>query len=375
VHRVSPVRISPQPARIPASLGRREGVVRVVHRREVSMQSMGGLPRVSVVIPTYNRAHTVGDAVASVLAQRFEGLEVIVVDDGSTDGTRERLAEVRDGRLRYVMGRHAGVAAARNLGVKHARGELIAFLDSDDLWRPDKLASEVAFLERHPEADAVFTDLEKLDGGRSYPSFMRETAVFAEHLRRRGHPESLLLSTREMRLILLEEVPVKPSALTVRRRAFEQAGAFDETWSSSEDWEFLLRFARAHRLGYIDRPLAVLRVGADSLHRVDQARGERAMIRRLLRERATLRGDAEALAAVRRGLVSRVKHFGWHYVDSGRRGAAAVVFLRGFMATLEPGLLGRAGAALLPWAMPTEPRGIRSAVRARGARPAPRSTA
>jgi glycosyltransferase involved in cell wall biosynthesis len=319
------------------------------------MQSTGPLPRVSAIIPTYNRAHTIGDAVASVLAQRLADLEVIVVDDGSTDGTAARLAQVRDARMRCVTGRHAGVAAARNLGVRHARADLIAFLDSDDLWRRDKLAAEVAFLERHPEVDAVFSDLEKHDGGRVYPSFMRETSVLAAELRDRGYPETVVFSQREMRLILLEEVPIKPSALMVRRAAFERAGPFDERWSSSEDWEFLLRFSREHRIGYVDRPLAVLRVGDDSLHRLDQARGERAMIRLLVRERALLRGDAEALAAVRRGLVSRVKHFGWHHVDAGRRRAAALVFLRGFVLTGQPGLLGRAVAALIPRLMPRMP--------------------
>lgn len=337
------------------------------------MESIGRLPRVSVVIPTYNRAHTVGDAVASVLAQRFDDLELIVVDDGSTDGTADVLSRVRDPRLRFVAGRHAGVAAARNLGVKHARGDLLAFLDSDDLWRADKLTHEVAFLDRHPAAAAVFSDLEKLDGGRSYVSFMRETAVFSDYLRERAYPDGIMFSTREMRLILLQEVPIKPSALTLRRTAFERAGAFDETWSSSEDWEFLLRLARDHRVGYIDRPLALLRVGDDSLHRLDQARGERAMIQLLMRERALLRGDREALAAVQRGLVSRVKHFGWHYVDAGRRRAAAAVFLRGFLVTLQPGLLVRSVAALLPWLMPAQTPAIRSAVRAGGARPAPRS--
>jgi glycosyltransferase involved in cell wall biosynthesis len=337
------------------------------------MELMGHLPRVSVVIPTYNRAHTVGDAISSVLAQRFDDLELVVVDDGSTDGTEALLARVRDRRFRYVAGRHAGVAAARNVGVKHARGDLIAFLDSDDLWRPDKLEHEVAFLGRHPEAAAVFSDLEKLDGGRSYASFMRETAVFSDYLRTGSYPDGILLSARELRLILLEEVPIKPSALTLRRTAFERAGAFDETWSSSEDWEFLLRFSRDHRVGYIDRPLALLRVGDDSLHRLDQVRGERAMIRLLVRERALLRGDEEALAACERGLVSRVKHFGWHHVDGGRRRAAAAVFLRGFMLTRQPGLLGRAIAVLMPFIMPAQGPGLRSAARVRGVRPAPRS--
>jgi glycosyltransferase involved in cell wall biosynthesis len=305
------------------------------------------VPRCSVVIPTYNRAHSVGDAITSVLRQTMADLECIVVDDGSTDSTPALLASITDPRLRVILGRHAGVAAARNLGVAHAQAPLVAFLDSDDLWRPDKLAHEVAYLDRHPQVDAVFSDLEKQDGGRIYPSFMRETAVFSRVLGEREYPDGVALSRREIFLVLLEEVPIKPSALTMRRSAFEKAGRFDETWSSSEDWEFLLRFAHAHRFGYIDLPLALLRVGDDSLHRTDQARGDSAMIRLLLRERQLLRADPEARAAVHRGLVTRAKHFGWHHSDAGRRGAAAAVFFRGFVVTRSPGLLVRGLAALL----------------------------
>src|SRR5689334_13044424 len=134
---------------------------------------------VSVVIPTYNRAHTVVDAVVSVLSQTYEDLELVVVDDGSTDDTAERIAAVRDPRLSYVRAGHAGVSAARNLGVKHTHGELVAFLDSDDLWRREKLAHEVAFLRARPDVDLVFSDLEKRHGDRVYPSFMRETGVFS----------------------------------------------------------------------------------------------------------------------------------------------------------------------------------------------------
>jgi glycosyltransferase involved in cell wall biosynthesis len=306
---------------------------------------------VSVVIPTYNRAHTVMDAVRSVLTQTFGDLELIVVDDGSTDDTATRIGAVTDARLRYVRGRHAGVSAARNLGVSRASGGLIAFLDSDDLWHANKLACEVGYLARHPEVDAVFSDLEKRHGDRVYPSFMRQTAVFSRRLAGAAYPDGLVLEPREMRLCLLEEVPIKPSALTLRRQAFEAVGGFDETWSSSEDWEFLLRLARTHRFGYLDRPLAMLFISPDSLHIVDQSRGETAMIRLLLRERLALTDDAEALAAVRRGLVRRTMHFAWHHVDRGRRAPAFRIFLRGFTLTGDLGLLARALAVWMPRAL------------------------
>jgi hypothetical protein len=205
-------------------------------------------------------------------------------------------------------------------------------------------------LSEHPDVDAVFSDLEKRHGDRVFPSFMRQTAVFSRRLPSRPG-EVLLLEPRELRLCLLEEVPIKPSALTLRRAAFDKMGGFDETWSSSEDWELLLRMARAHRFAYIDRPLAVLHISPDSLHVMDQTRGERAMIRLLARERASasLAGDVEALAAVRRGLVTRVKHFGWHYVERGQRARASRVFVDGFALTGAPGLFARALAVWLPW--------------------------
>ena len=305
---------------------------------------------VSVVIPTYNRAGPVIDAVRSVLAQQFEDFELIVVDDGSTDDTAARLAAIADDRVRYIAGSHAGVSAARNLGVRRATGSLIAFLDSDDLWHPDKLACEVAVLRAHPEVDAVFSDLEKRHGDQVFPSFMRETAVFSRLLP--PTPGGVVtLEPRELRLCLLEEVPIKPSALTLRRTALEKVGGFDEAWSSSEDWELLLRLTRTHRFAYIDRPLAVLHISPDSLHLMDQTRGETAMIRLLARERASLADDAEALAAVQRGLVTRVKHFGWHYLERRERARAFRVFLDGFVLTRAPGLLGRAVAVWLPWSV------------------------
>jgi glycosyltransferase involved in cell wall biosynthesis len=266
--------------------------------------------------------------------------------------TAAALAAVEDARLRYLRLPHAGVAATRNAGVAEARADLIAFLDSDDIWRPDKLRREVAFLDSQPDVAAVFSDLEKHDNGRHYPSFMRQTGVFSGRLAGRTFPDGVVLPRREMFLLLLEEVPIKPSALTLRRAAFRGVGGFDESWSSSEDWEFLIRFAARHTFGYIDRPLTVLRVGADSLHRVDQVRGDRAMIELLQRQQRLLRHDREACAAIRRGVITRTKFFGWHYHTRGQRRAAAAVFLKGFAATRSPGLLARAAAALVPGAMP-----------------------
>jgi hypothetical protein len=223
----------------------------------------------------------------------------------------------------------------------------------------------VTFLERHPEAQAVFSDLEKHDGGLHVPSFMRASPVFGRWLGAARYPDGVLVPQRQLYLFLLEEVFIKPSALMLRREAFLQSGGFDERWSSSEDWEFLLRLAKWAPFGYIDRPLAVLRVSADSLHRVDQPRGDTAMLGLLTRERAALGRDAEARAAVHRGLRERVKQYAWYYDDARRPGEAARIYLRGFALTRDVRLLVR---TLAVWTPPALRRSVVSGARATGDR-------
>lgn len=302
-----------------------------------------------MVIPTYNRAHVIGDALESVLAQTFTDFEVIVVDDASGDDTAERVLAVPDARIRYLRERqNRGPAAARNRGVALTGAPIVAFLDSDDLWRPDKLATEVAFFDAHPEVDAVFADLEHQEGPVVTHSFMRQTVAFSRRLGNPMSPEGIVLGQREMLLYLLEEVPVKSPAFSVRREAFERAGRFDEDWASSEDWEFFLRLAEQSRFGYIDRPLAVIRISADSLHRLNQEWGQRAMLRLLVRRLPRFAGDPEAIAAIRRGIRDCTRHLSWHYLAQGRRLAAFTTYVRGFRDARDPGLLVRAAAVFLP---------------------------
>ena len=130
-------------------------------RRKAGKSAVNGLmnPKVSVIIPTYNRAAKVRNAIASVLAQTFSDLEVIVVDDGSSDDTGQILGESFGDRIRYYAQANQGVSVARNKGIAEARGEWIAFLDSDDLWEKDKLEWQFKALERFgPQCGACYTD-------------------------------------------------------------------------------------------------------------------------------------------------------------------------------------------------------------------------
>ena len=131
---------------------------------------------VSVVIPTFNRAWIIGEALQSVFAQTFRDFEVLVVDDGSTDDTVSVIESIKDPRLHYIRkDQNAGCGAAYNSGIRAARGEYISFLDSDDLWKPEKLEYEVRFLDNHSEVQAVFSDLEKID--RRIHPFLHEAVA------------------------------------------------------------------------------------------------------------------------------------------------------------------------------------------------------
>ena len=199
---------------------------------------------VSAIIPTFNRRALVREAVASVCAQRSAEVDIIVVDDGSTDGTDAALAEEFGVRLRIVVTEQRGVAAARNLGVRHARGQLIAFLDSDDFWLPDKLAAQVAFFRAQPEAQICHTEeIWIRNGVRVNPC--------KQHRKPNGD-----IFEPSLRLCL-----VSPSAVMLRRALFERAGGFDETLPVCEDYDLWLRIARDTPVWLIDRPLVVKRGG------------------------------------------------------------------------------------------------------------------
>jgi glycosyltransferase involved in cell wall biosynthesis len=295
--------------------------------------------RVSVVIPTYNRAYILAGALQSVLSQSFHDFEVLVVDDASTDATRELVTQFADARVRYLrQDTNRGVGAARNLAVESARGEYISFLDSDDVWRADKLQREVSFLDSTQEIDAVFSDLEKTDHGRVCESFMRTTPVFGKRLPTERYQDPQVLPQHEMYLCLLQEIPIKPSALTVRRRLFSEIGVFNSSLRSGEDWEFLLRFARLHRFGYIDAPLCQLRVLTDAVHCSRVEEDKLATIAWLSAHRQTLSG---AVHAANLGIADMTKHLAWHY-ERYSRWKAARAFVRGFLLTRDVGLLARA---------------------------------
>jgi glycosyltransferase involved in cell wall biosynthesis len=207
-------------------------------------------PLVSVVIPTYNRAYCLAEAVDSVLAQELRGFELIVVDDGSTDDT-PRLLEGYGEAVRTLRRENHGVSAARNAGIAAARAELIAFLDSDDLWLPGKLRRQVEFFTSHPKALICQTEELWVKNGRRVNPGKR-------HRKRGG-----MIFEPSLDLCL-----VSPSAVMARRELFERVGLFDESLPACEDYDLWLRVSCRFPVHLIETPLIVKRGGhADQLSR------------------------------------------------------------------------------------------------------------
>jgi glycosyltransferase involved in cell wall biosynthesis len=200
-------------------------------------------PVVSVIIPTYNRAGLVADAIDSVLRQTEVRFEVIVVDDGSTDDTAARLNAYGD-RIRCVRQRQQGVSAARNHGVRLARGRWLAFLDSDDQWLAGKLAAQLALHDVEPRFGISQTAQRWVRNGR--------------HVNQCAHHQA---PTGDYFMPSLQRCMISPSAAMVRRDHFEAVGGFDESLTVCEDYDLWLRLASRTELGFIARPLVIKRAG------------------------------------------------------------------------------------------------------------------
>jgi len=200
---------------------------------------LASAPRISVIIPVFCGAETIKRALDSVAVQTFADLEIIVVDDGSTDRTAEIVRQSSQAGLKLIQhGQNRGAAAARNTGIAAAQGRWIAFLDSDDSWRPDKLAHQVAMMER------------------AASNVMACSTGYYLHKDGRELTVSLNLSPEQFRREILFGCTISPgTTLFVERRVFDEFG-FDEDMRRLEDWDWLLRFAKRYDVAFVAQPLA-----------------------------------------------------------------------------------------------------------------------
>ena len=211
------------------------------------------MPRVSVMIPTFNCARFLGLAIDSVLAQTYHDYEIVVVDDGSTDNTRECIAKYGV-KVRYFHQTNQGLSAARNLALDYATGEFIAYVDADDLWFPGKLEAQVTFLDSHPECGLVHTEVSVIDeqGKVLHARFNQETG--------RSVPQGKCLND------LLQNCHIQVPSVMERRNWLDKAGRFDLRLVAAQDYLHWIMLALAGaEVGYIDQALALYRWRQSSL--------------------------------------------------------------------------------------------------------------
>lgn len=203
---------------------------------------------VSVVIPTHDRRDRVLAAVESVIEQRWQAWELVVVDDGSTDGTAEHLAQAfADPRISIVrLDSCHGVSFARNHGVSLCSGPLLAFLDSDDIWHREKLLEQVRWLERTPHMQVCQTQ-----------------EIWIRHGKRVNPPSTHCKRAGDLFETSLERCMITPSSVMIRRSIFDELGGFNEALPSCEDYDLWLRLTCRHNVGLVDRYLLTRHGGHD----------------------------------------------------------------------------------------------------------------
>ena len=281
---------------------------------------------VSVVVTTYNQAGFVGAALQSVLAQTFRDFEVIVVDDGSTDDTSEVVRSFGSA-VTTIRQRNKGVAASRNTGVAATRGELVAFLDGDDLWEPEKLASQVALATRWP-ASAVFV----VDGVEFCDTEVVYDTLFRDTLRKRAEGADGELTISCYRALLAGNLIASTSQVLVRKAALNIVGPSNPSFRLGSDYDLYLRLAKRYDFTFLNKRLVRYRYlptsasGPRLVRHLRWAQDDLAILT-LVRDE----GDPECRPAAQEALRQKTRSaaaLAYQYGSQGNRRWAAAYLLR-----------------------------------------------
>jgi glycosyltransferase involved in cell wall biosynthesis len=205
-------------------------------------------PRVSVIVTTYNHEAFIAEAVQSVLGQTYTDYEVIVVDDGSVDGTLEQISRFGQ-KVSLLRQPNQGVAASRNTGIRHARGELVAFLDGDDLWEPEKLECQVAAAGDHPASGLIAVDGVKFSG----PSILQLSLLAPSVTALLSGRNSVTLRCYEQ--LLRQNLISTTSQVMVPRCVFDVVGLSDSAFPLASDYDLYIRIAARYEMTFVGRPL------------------------------------------------------------------------------------------------------------------------
>jgi GT2 family glycosyltransferase len=269
--------------------------------------------RVSAIVPAYNCAPYLGAAIDSALGQEGIDVEVVVVDDGSTDATSSVIASF-GGRIRAIRQDNRGPSAARNAGLAISRGEFVAFLDADDTWEPRKSRIQVAYLQRHASCGLVFCDVLRMDEtGRTITPILGERA-----------PQTP--TGRCLERLFLGNFVLVPGVM-VRRSILDRVGTFDESLRSAEDYDLWLRIARVAEIGFVPEALASWRerAGQASRKRDPMLEGEVRVLENALQRSPEL--STRLGRRLRRRFARLYDESGWLDLADGSLGSALGKFL------------------------------------------------
>jgi len=282
-------------------------------------------PVLSVLVPTYNYGDFIEDAIRSVLSQAVARVEIIVVDDGSTDFTQAMLAPLLSDRLRYFRQSNAGPSAARNLAIAHAQGRYLMFLDADDVLLPGCLAATMDFLYRHPQIGFFFTNYDifddegvvsssGVDGWRVFRTIPHESVADGEWI----------FSCSLAPWIVRYGGFMHTSGVTLQRSVALTAGPFRVGFAYGEDDDFWARVAYRTPAGYVDRVLSRKRNHPRSLihDRRNTLQNAEHLHRLTELQLQDYLGDAEMQAILRAKLRHAAVDLGWELLESGQRNAA-----------------------------------------------------
>jgi len=345
---------------------------------------------VSVIIPTFNRADIIRETLDSVLAQTYSNFEAIVIDDGSADRTRAVVSAYRDPRIKYSYKENGGLSSARNAGLDLARGEFIAFLDSDDVWHSWKLAAQVEMFRRHPEVGMIWTDMSAFtnDGQVTAERYLRtyytaysrvDTARLFTHAGTLGElavgaPAELATCNYYIANIFREMFNgnlVHPPTAIVRRDRLRDAGSFqhDVTRGGAEDYHFYLRITQRGPVALLDAPAMLYRVHSGSMSKAQSLREAHGDLRVLLHWRDVIE-TLHSKSAARARLAGAHAWVGSEELYGGNpRAATAHLWLSLCLKPSRPMVAWLLMVSLLPSAAVTRGRAVKQSIR-RMTRPA-----
>jgi glycosyltransferase involved in cell wall biosynthesis len=345
---------------------------------------------VSIIIPSFNRADIIGDTLQSVLGQTYSNFEIIVVDDGSTDDTAATVGSFADERIRYFYKPNGGLSAARNSGLDRARGEFIAFLDSDDVWESWKLEAQMRIFEKHADVGMTWSDMSTFQtlGTIISPRHLREYysaysfVDFESGYERAGTLGDL---TRRAPLDIVEAPYylgdvfehmfngnlVHPSTAVVRRSRLQLSGPFEPrvTGLGAEDYHFYFRICSHGLVAFLDAPTTLYRVHSAQLstcNRLHEARGNLNVVNHWLERRPK---DLPS-PVVRRSLANSHAWLGAEELTAGNKRVASKHLWKSLrMEFRQPDTLALLVVSLLPRSVAETMRALKRALRRSAARP------